>query len=179
MVTEDPTIDEIYALEDESLIPEEFTPTLENDEVDEQLMLVAILALLYTLYTEYEYKTPEYILSHLPVSIKELEAKTQKLGETELKKIVETHKTSTLTKTYGLAKKVHNKIQLDFNLINTLTTMKTSITGTLNQLRDDIITKAHVFKDKILSTSEWNIKSNFKRAIRRTKNYVRFNAQNI
>lgn len=178
MVTEEPTNDEIYGLDTEILLPDEFTPTLDG-EIDEQLMLVAVLALLFNLYKEYEYKTPDYILSHLPDSIMELEKKTQALSQKELTLLAESHKTTTLEKVYGLAKQIHKKINLDYDIKPTLEVMKSSITGTLNQLRDDIITKAKAFKDIKQNNSEWSIKNNFKRAIRRTKNYVRFNSQTI
>jgi DNA-directed RNA polymerase subunit H (RpoH/RPB5) len=177
MITEIPSFDEFFGLDNENISSDEFTPTLDG-EIDEQLMLVAILTYYLTLYEEYQYKTPEYILKNLPQSIETLKEKVEKTSVKELESIANTHKIGVLEK-YGIHPKVMPKITLDYNINNTIEVIKSSVKATLNQLRDDIETKALVFKDAMIKSENFNIKSNFKRAIRKTKNYVRFNAQNI
>lgn len=177
MTTEIPSHEEFYGNDLSSEI-DEFEWLPDSDDIDEQLMLVAVLALLQTLYKEYQYKSPDYILTHLPDSVNELKKKLSTLSEDELKKVAESHRTTTL-EIYGLNKIVHNQISLDYDITGTVATIKSSVQATLNQLRDDIITKAYTFKDTLKSVNDFNVRSNFRRAIRRTKNFVRFNAQLI
>lgn len=179
MVTDTPTTDELFGQDDTPTTPlglEEFIPTTE--EIDEQMMLVAILALYLGIYQEYQYKSPDYVISHLPASIKELEEKVQRTTYKELETLTTTFKTTVL-EGYGIHKRVMPQVPVSFDLKGTLDVVKSSVTGTLNQLRDDIITKAQVFKDTSMAVKDFNLQSNFKRAINRTKRFVKFNAQTV
>jgi hypothetical protein len=175
MVTEIPTEGELLGLEDNSFQPG--TPDVDDSmDMDEQLMYVALFAVLATLYNDFEHKSVDYILLKFPEAVTKAGEKLAKNSKTELTKLIEDHKVTVL-KDYNIHEKVIPQVKLDYNLKGTFDTMESSVKSTINQLKDDVRTKALATKEKMAEAKNFNLKSNFQRAAKRTKNYVKFNAQ--
>jgi hypothetical protein len=176
MVTEIPSYDEILGWSEESFSSDEFTEIDEKMPMDEQLMLITLFVVLAKLYTDFEYKSFDYVLEHFPEAAAKAEKKISETSKTELTKIVEEHRTTILTE-YKIHEKVISKVKLDYNLKETFNTLNLSVKATLNQLKDDVKVKAAAFKAGMGVPDEFNLKANFKRAMRKTKNFVNFNVQ--
>ena len=174
MVTEIPTTDEILGAIDDTF---SLTPDVdETMDLDEQLMYIALFMVLAKLYTTFEHKSVDYVLAKFPDAATKAGVKLTVNSKLELSKIIEDHKINIL-KEYKIHEKVIPKVKLDYEMKGTFDTMLSSVKATINQLKDDVKTKALAVKEKMAEPKTFNLKSNFKRAAKRTKNFVNYNAQ--
>lgn len=174
MVTEVPLNEELLGWDNETFQPDD--PDVEDMDMDEQLMFIALFVIFAKLYTDFEHKTVDYVLEKFPDAVTKAGKKLAETSKTELTKIVEEHRITVL-KDFNIHEKVIPKVKLDLDLKPTLNTLSLSAKATINQLKDDVATKAASFKAGMGEPKDFNLKANFNRAIRRTKNFVKFNAQ--
>jgi hypothetical protein len=175
MVTEIPTNEELLGWIDENF--ESDTADVDEEMTsDEQLMYIALYVILTQLYTDFEHKSVDYVLEKFPSAVTKAGEKLLHNSRTELTRIIETHRVTVL-KEFNIHERVIPQVKLDYNMKGTFNTLQSSVKATINQLKDDIQTKALAVKEKMAEAKNFNLKSNFKRAIRRTKNFVKFNVQ--
>jgi hypothetical protein len=175
MVTEIPTNEELLGWIDENF-QYDTADVDDTMDMDEQLMYIALLAILTKLYTDFEHKSVDYVLEKFPSAVTKAGEKIVTNSKTELTKIIEDHKITVL-KDFNIHEKVIPQVKLDYNAKGTFDTLLSSVKATINQLKDDVKTKALAVKEKMAEAKDFNLKSNFKRAAKRTKNFVKFNAQ--
>jgi hypothetical protein len=175
MVTEIPSISEIFGRSDDSFEIDNI-PVDEGMTTDEELMYVAIFVILTSLYTGFEHKSVDYVLNKFPKAATNAGIKIDKTSKAELVKIVETHRVEIL-KEYKIHEKIIPQVKLDYNLQGTYSTLSSSVKAMINQLKDDVKTKALAAKERMSEAKDFNLKSNFVRAAKRTRNFVKFNAQ--
>ena len=175
MVTEIPTNEELLGWIDENFESD----TVDVDEEmtsDEQSMYIALYVILTQLYTDFEHKGVDYVLEKFPSAVTKAGEKLARNSRTELTRIIEEHRVTVL-KEFNIHERVIPTVKLDYDLKGTFNTLQSSVKATINQLKDDVKTKALAVKEKMAEAKNFNLKSNFKRAIRRTKNFVKFNVQ--
>lgn len=175
MVTEIPSISEIFGRSDDSFEIDNI-PVDEGMTTDEELMYVAIFVILTSLYTGFEHKSVDYVLNKFPKAATNAGIKIDKTSKAELVKIVETHRVEIL-KEYKIHEKIIPQVKLDYNLQGTYSTLSSSVKAMINQLKDDVKTKALAAKERMSEAKDFNLKSNFLRAAKRTRNFVKFNVQ--
>ena len=175
MVTEIPSLDEIFGRTNDSFDPD--NPDVDEEmDTDEQLMYVALFVILAKLYSDFEHKSIDYVVAKFPNAVTKAGTKLVETSKTELTKIIEDHKIEVL-KEFKIHEKVIPKVKLDYDMKPTFSTMNLSIKGAINQLKDDVAAKASAFKAGMGVKEDFNLKANFKRAARRTKNFVKYNGQ--
>lgn len=174
MVTEIPTDGELLGLDTETFQPD--SPDVEEMDMDEQLMFVALFVILSKLYSNFEHKSVDYVYEKFPDAVTKAGKKLAETSETELTRIVEENRVSIL-KESKIHEKVIPKVKLDLDLKSLFNTLKLGVKATINQLKDDVLTKAASFKAGMGVKGDFNLKANFKRALKRTKNFVKFNGQ--
>lgn len=175
MVTEIPTDEELLGWVDENF-QSDTADVDDKMDMDEQLMYIALFAILAKLYSDFEHKSVDYVLAKFPGAVTKAGEKLAKNSKTELTKIIEDHKITVL-KDFNIHEKVIPQVKLDYNAKGTFETLNSSVTATINQLKDDVKTKALAVKEKMAEAKNFNLKSNFKRAAKRTKDFVKFNSQ--
>lgn len=175
-VTEVPSYEEYFGLDNTEIREEEWSPSI--DDEDEQIMLIALLLLLSSFYDTVKDKSPDLIINQIPGITENYRTQMSLLSESELNKITQSYRVKIIEE-YGISGQASPFVPLKYDITNTLQTVKNSINATLNQLRDDILVKAQTFRDTLRRVKDFNVRSNFQRAIRRTKNFVRFNAQMV
>ena len=175
-VTEVPSHEEYFGLDETEITKDEWKPSV--DDKDEEIMLIALLLLLSSFYDEVKDKSPEAVMNYVPEQTEMYRAKISLAAESELNKLTQSYRVKVL-ENYELAAEASPHLSLQYDITATLQTIRNSINATLNQLRDDILVKAQTFKDTLRRAKDFNVRSNFQRAIRRTRNFVRFNAQMV
>ncbi len=175
MVTEVPTDNELLGLDTETFEPD--SPEMDEEmDMDEQLMFVALFIILSKLYTDFEHKSVDYVYNKFPDAVTKAGKKLAETSKTELTKIVEENRVSIL-KEFKIHEKVIPKVKLDLDLKPTFNTLSLSVKATINQLKDDVATKAASFKAGMAVPEDFNLKANFTRSVKRTKQFVKYNAQ--
>ena len=126
---------------------------------DEQLVLIAVLMLLEQRYRAMKSMTPSRVLDEIDELMSSLE---DELKSTASSKVIE----STQSFLDGLL--MDYAIPLDYVGIDSsmIEIMEDSITGLVNNLRDELIVKSKFF-DENLSKDDFNILPNFKRAVQK------------
>jgi len=155
MVKQIQKIEEYYD-EDNDL---DFYPPSNKDD-DEQIVLLACLLILERYFNQLKSMTPNEILDEVDEQMSSLES--------ELKQTARDRVDSAVWDTFldDLVKwniPVFGYVEQDTSMYEV---MDTSITALVNQLRDDITTKA-VFSADNMSKSDFSIAPNFERAIKR------------
>lgn len=142
-------------------IPQSVSSMEDNDEV-----LMALLYLLEEFYDKYYTKSPNYILSHIDKDIDKLKKNMlNKLNERS-DKYIEDLEFAYLIK-YNITQDLQSHVVLEYDANITLEVAKSTISAILEQLRQDVITKALVWQDQNNPIEDFNIKPNYTRATKR------------
>ena len=175
-VTEVPSHEEYFGLDETEITEEEWNPIV--DDKNEERMLIALLLLLSSFYNTVKDKPPDLIIDQIPGVTENYRTQMSLLSDSEMNKLTQSYREKIIEE-YGISSQASPFISLKYNLTNTFQNVKNSINAMLNQLRDDILVKAQTFRDTLRRARDFNVRSNFQRAIRRTRNFVRFNAQMV
>ncbi len=131
--------------------------TLQDNDDDE--LTIAFLMTLLSFYDKYMSKSPNYILSHIDKDIKKLQSNLL----SDLKKYDE--------KT--IIDKIREKLdyydEFDYDVTQTNDVTESTINAIIQQLHQDIITKALVWIDQGNELEEFDIKANYQRAVKRLR----------
>lgn len=176
MVSEVPSFEEFFGLNKDDLTEDDFD--YKSSDKNEEYMGIAILMIFFNFYRKYQYKPISYVENNFEKDLSQLKANLDKTLDKESFNILDKYKISTLDKD-NIPAIFKDKITWDFNYKEPLKVAKSTIAATINQLKDDIKTKILVYKDVAKKAVDFNIKPNIKRATRRFKDTVNFNAQSI
>lgn len=140
----------------------------DNDEI-----LLALLYLLEEFYEKYYTKSPNYILSHVDKDIEKLEKNIKdKLSARSDEYIEDLEYNHMLS--FNITQDMQSEVLLDYDVSITLEVTESTITAILEQLKQDIKTKALVWQDQGHNVDEFNIKANYNRASKRLKNAIEY-----
>ena len=156
MVKKNQSIEEYYDEDDDELsfIPPSYF------ESDEKLVLIACLLLLEQRYRLLESMTPSEVMDEIDEIMDSLEDELKKTAQTKVDDAVFNSLREELID-YSIP--IFGYVDVDESMYPI---MLTSITGLVNQLRDDIKAKSMFFDDN-MSNSDFDITPNFRRAIQR------------
>ena len=163
MVKQIQTIEEYYDEDDEI----DFYPPSDKDD-DEKLVLLACLLILERYFNQLQSMTPQEVLDEIDGLTSSLESD---LIETARNKVDNAVWESFVDELTEWKIPVFGYVEQDTSMYRV---MDSSITALINQLRDDIKSKAMFFLDN-MSNSDFSVVPNFKRAIRRVIDTVRNN----
>lgn len=168
-VHEVPSYEEFYGLIDNELDDEEF----DSDKDDEKIrkMITIALSLLQEFYLIHKYDNEYYIASDL--FEEELKEFNQFLKENLMvlfTKYFEELSTE-LDLKYNLPS---NEIKVDVDFEEVINSGVDSVTDTLYT---DLKNKADFYKDVVIVTGVFSLHSNFRRAVKKLKNVIDYNAQ--
>lgn len=155
MVKEIQTIEEYYDEDDEI----DFYPPSDKDD-DEKLVLLACLLILERYFNQLQSMTPQEVLDEIDGLTSSLESDLIETARNKVDSAVWESFVDELTE-YKIPVFGYVKQNVSMYPI-----MDSSITALVNQLRDDIKSKARFFLDN-MSNSDFSIIPNFKRVIRR------------
>lgn len=160
------TIDEYYDEDDDELL---FYPPSNKDD-DEQLVILACLLILERFFKDIQSMTPETIVDEIDEKIDSLESE---LKETARARVGSAVWDEFRTELIEWRIPVFGYIEQNTDMYDV---MDSSITALVNQLRDDIKSKAEFFIVG-MSKDDFDIKVNFRRAIKRINDTVGNNLQ--
>lgn len=133
----------------------------DNDEI-----LLALLYLLEEFYDKYYTKSPNYILKHIDDDIDKLKKNMfDKLDERKGSYIDDLEYAYLLK--HNITQDLQAKVQLEYDVNITLEVTKSTLEAILEQLRQDVKTKALVWNDIGNQVNDFNIKANYTRASKR------------
>lgn len=133
----------------------------DNDEI-----LLALIYLLEEFYDKYYTKSPNYILSHIDKDIEKLEKKMVDKLKERGEQYIDDLEYANLIK-YNITQDLQSKITLDYDVATTFEVTESTLKAILEQLRQDIKTKALVWIDQNNPVEDFNIKANYTRASKR------------
>ena len=168
-VREIPSYEEFYGLLDNEINDEEF----DSDEEDEKIrqMIAIALSLLQEFYLLHKYDNEYYIASDL--FEEELNEFNQFLKE-NLKVLFDKYFDEVSTE-YDLEYSIPSdtvKPRLDFEAV-----INSGVDSVTDTLYTDLKNKADFYKDVAVVTGVFSLHSNFRRAVKKLKNVIDYNAQ--
>lgn len=175
MASRIPSFDEYYELVDNYLDSDDFTVTV-NDEERERIITQLIVSI-EDFYNTYKYITIDEVLNgSFNKNIEELKTTLKKEANNLLKDYIDKIKLDQYTK-YDIPQGIVDVNERFGDVIDS------SVDAVINQLKDDVATKAHyysIFMMPQTSTSlTFNMNSNFRRFVDRFKDGIDFNFQAV
>lgn len=140
----------------------------DNDEI-----LLALLYLLEDFYDKYYTKSPKYILSHIDKDIDKLEKNISSKLNARSDAYIEDLLYKTML-SFNLTQDMQSKVVLEYDIGITLEVTESTLTAILEQLRQDIKTKALVWQDQQHNVDDFNIRANYNRATKRLTDAVKY-----
>lgn len=180
MINQEKMLEEYYSKTTGELGEGEFLFE-EDEEDDDDVRFIGgmILLMLQKFYYRFEGKTPSYVEDNLPSEVDVLEQNMVRVANGELKDYSINIKESIIEQD-GILPNLTNKVNMALvDVKGTLTTVSQGIKMILSEIKQDILTKIKVHKDTNQLPQSFNLKSNFKRAIKRIKNTVRYGIKTI
>lgn len=168
MVTEIPTNNELLGINLKDEI--EGLYDYNNRTLEDNAFAIALLYYLSEFNNKYSTKTLKYIENHYEDDLDKLGDKLIRKAETETDRLY-TNQTQTTMKEYNILESDYGKVKLTTTTDDLKTTITSTITASINQIKDDIRVKINVWKDDIAKKAkDFNIQANINRLVRRIKN---------
>lgn len=140
--------------------------TYQSDDKDQDTYVLMFLVGLSTLFTKYEGKSPDFILSHADKDIKKL--RTDLTGNvTELQTLFDETTKKYLTDA-GILEENLPRVTLPDDIRYGILEQKQTIQGITDELRNNLKSKAYYLKNRG-AEQVFSVKSNFDRASKRLK----------
>lgn len=180
MLNYEKMLEEYYSKDTGELEEGEFLFEREEEEDEDTLFIGGLLlGLLQNFYHRFEGRQPDYIERQLPDALDVLEQDMIRIGGSELKDYSRSVKEYILSED-GILPNIYDKVGMKLvDVKGTLTTFNQGIRATLSEIKQDVLTKIRVHKDGNQLPQQFNLKSNFRRAIKKIKNTVRYNVKSI